>query len=216
MDNSLAAASKEYQNGEIVFVEYEPGNKFYLIQSGKIELLKQYGQVQKTLDVLHESEMFGEMALLEDTPRTATAVALGKTKLLEFDKNNFQSLILGNPMIAVKLLKTFAKRIYDAKRRFQILTLDDPEARIADVILMLDETSISDTAGNTERSSVTLRTTPDNMARWAGMGLREATDVIFSFNKKGFLEVFPDKIVVKNINYYSRLVNTARSKSQKK
>jgi CRP-like cAMP-binding protein len=216
MDNSLAAASKEYQNGEIVFVEYEPGNKFYLIQSGKIELLKQYGLVQKTLDVLHESEMFGEMALLEDTPRTATAVALGKTKLLEFDKNNFQSLILGNPMIAVKLLKTFAKRIYDAKRRFQILTLDDPEARIADVILMLDETSVSDTPSSSERTVVTLRTTPDNMARWAGMGLREATEVIFSFNKKGFLEVFPDKIVVKNINYYSRLVNAARNKSQKK
>lgn len=212
MDSSLAASSKEYKNGEIIFAEFEKGSKFYLIQSGKIELVKQFGAVQKTLDVLHESEMFGEMALLEDTPRTATAIAMGETKLLEFDKNNFHSLVLGNPQIAVKLLKMFTKRIYDAKRRFSILTLDDPQARIADVILMLDETSVSDSPPQETRTKVVLKTTLDNIARWAGMGLREATDAIYHFNKMGFLELYPDRIVIKNLNYYQRLVNTARSK----
>ena len=45
---------------------------------------------------------------------------------------------MGNPQIALTLLKMFTKRIYDQKRRFMILTLDDVQARVADVFLMLD------------------------------------------------------------------------------
>ena len=45
----------------------------------------------------------------------------------------------GNPQIALKLLKLFSKRIYDQKRRFQILTLEDQHAKVADVFLMLSE-----------------------------------------------------------------------------
>ena len=48
---------------------------------------------------------------------------------------------MGNPQIALKLLKLFTKRIYDQKRRFMILTLEDEQARVADVFLMLNETS---------------------------------------------------------------------------
>ncbi|MDR0550484.1 MAG: Crp/Fnr family transcriptional regulator [Spirochaetaceae bacterium] len=215
MDANLAASAKAYQNGDIIFAEFETGNKFYLIQSGKVELLKQIGAIQKTLAVLSETEMFGEMALLEEAPRTATAIALGDVKLLEFDKNNFQSLVVENPQIAIRLLKTFAKRIYEAKRRFQILTLDDPVARIADVMIMLDETNPNAPPGGDHTGKVMLKTTPDMLARWAGLDLREAADAVYNLNKRGVLDVFNDHIVVKNINFLYRAVNSVRTKQKK-
>ncbi|MDR2480924.1 MAG: cyclic nucleotide-binding domain-containing protein, partial [Spirochaetaceae bacterium] len=141
MANDLEASVLDCKDGQIIFAEYERGDKFYLIQSGSVELIRILGNVSKTLDVLSPSEMFGEMALLEDSPRSATAIAVGPTKLMCFDRDNFQSLVLTNPQVAFKLLRLFVKRIYSAKRRFMILTLAEPNTRVADVFLMLDEES---------------------------------------------------------------------------
>ena len=72
-------------------------------------------------------------------PRSATIMAVTDVKLLEFNRANFEVLMQGQPQIVLNLLKLFAKRIYDQKRRFMILTLDDVQARVADVFLMLEE-----------------------------------------------------------------------------
>ena len=128
-----------FQKNEIIFCEYEPGDTFYLIQSGRVGIVKIMDDIEKTIDVLQPGEIFGEMAILEEAPRSATAVAMDAVKALEFTRENFEILMQGNPQIAVKLLKLFTKRIYDAKRRFLILTLDDVQARVADVFVMLSE-----------------------------------------------------------------------------
>jgi CRP-like cAMP-binding protein len=154
--------------------------------------------------------MFGEMALLENSPRSATAIALDTVKVLEFNRQNFEILMLGNPQIALKLLKMFTKRIYDSKRRFMILTLDDDQAKIADVFLMLDEsqTNIDKT---TERRE--FKTTADDIAHWAGMSVNQARDIINHFVTQRRMELFSETIVVKNINDFSRFVASRRKKT---
>src|SRR6478735_8557188 len=106
--------------GEIIFCEFEPGDAFYLIQTGKVKIVKIVGELEKTLDILNPGEFFGEMALLEKAPRSATTMALTDVKLLEFNRANFEVLMQGQPQIVLNLLKLFAKRIYDQKRLFMI------------------------------------------------------------------------------------------------
>ena len=77
------------------------------------------------------------MAILEDAPRSATMIALDEVKVLEFNKANFNGLMQSKPELAIKLLRAFAKRIYDQKRRLMILTLNEPDIKIMDVFLML-------------------------------------------------------------------------------
>jgi CRP-like cAMP-binding protein len=210
---NLAAFSRfarTFQAGEMIFSEFEPGDTFYLIQSGRVELVKIIGDVEKTLDILQPSEMFGEMAILENSPRSATAIALDVVKVLEFNHQNFEILMLGNPQIALKLLKMFSKRIYDQKRRFMILTLDDDQAKIADVFLMLDETQ-SSLDRTTERRE--FKTTVDDIAHWAGMSVNQARDIINHFVNQRRVEIFPNSIAVKNINDFSRFVSSRRKKN---
>ena len=202
--------TRTFQPGEMIFSEFEPGDTFYLIQSGRVELVKLIGDIERTLDILQPSEMFGEMAILENSPRSATAIALDTVNVLEFNSQNFEILMLGNPQIALKLLKMFAKRIYDSKRRFMILTLDDPQAKIADVFLMLDE-SQSDIDKTTE--SREFKTTVDDVAHWAGMGVNETRDIVNHFVTQRRMEMYPDRIIVKNINDFSRFVNSRRKKT---
>ncbi|MDR2313699.1 MAG: Crp/Fnr family transcriptional regulator [Spirochaetaceae bacterium] len=202
--------ARTFQAGEMIFSEFEPGDTFYLIQSGRVELVKIIGDIEKTLDILQPSEMFGEMALLENSPRSATAIALDTVRVLEFNQQNFEILMLGNPQIALKLLKMFTKRIYDSKRRFMILTLDDDQAKIADVFLMLDE-SQTNIDKSTDRRE--FKTSVDDIAHWAGMSVNQARDLISHFVTQRRMELFSDKIVVKNINDFSRFVASKRKKS---
>jgi CRP-like cAMP-binding protein len=202
--------TRTFQPGEMIFSEFEPGDTFYLIQSGRVELMKIIGDIERTLDILQPSEMFGEMAILENSPRSATAIALDAVKVLEFNSQNFEILMLGNPQIALKLLKMFTKRIYDSKRRFMTLTLDDPQAKIADVFLMLDETQ-PDIDKTTETRE--FNTTVEDVAHWAGMGVNETRDILNTFTTQRRLEIFSDRIVVKNINDFARFVSSRRKKN---
>ncbi|GMO41249.1 MAG: Crp/Fnr family transcriptional regulator [Termitinemataceae bacterium] len=211
----MEATTIVYNDGQIIFSEFEVGDRFYLIQSGRVELVKIIGNVQKTLDVLNPSEMFGEMALLEDSPRSATAIALGETKLMVFDRSNFKTLLMGNPAIAIRLLKMFTKRIYDAKRRFMILTLDDSITRVGDVFIMLcDNIPIDTKSATPDRREI--KSSVEDIARWAALDSRETLNAINNFIKSGVLEYYPQKeiIIVKNIKYFERLIGAARAKKR--
>jgi CRP/FNR family cyclic AMP-dependent transcriptional regulator len=202
--------AKTFQKGEIIFSEYEPGDAFYLIQSGRVTIVKIVGDIEKTIDILQPTEFFGEMAILEGAPRSATAIALDTVQALEFNRANFEVLMMGNPQMALKLLKLFTKRIYDQKRRFMILKLDDPQAKVADVFLMLDETqpqAIQE--GETKRE---FKTTVGDVAHWAGISTEACRQILDHFVQQRRVEILPDKIVVRNINDFQRLVNSKRKR----
>ncbi len=198
-----------YPADEIIFCEYEPGDAFYLIQQGRVQISKIMGDIEKTIDVLQPGEIFGEMAILEEAPRSATAITVGPVKCLEFNRANFEILMRGNPAIALKLLKLFTKRIYDQRRRFMILTLDDVQARVADVFLMLNEGQLEPQEETDER---VFKTTAEDIAHWAGLSPEETRHVLNHFVSQRRLEVMTDKIVLKNINEFVRFVSSRRKK----
>lgn len=200
--------SRTFPKGSIIFCEYEPGDNFFLIQSGRVQIVKIMGDIEKTLDILKPGEIFGEMAILEEAPRSATAIALDNVEVLEFNRANFEVLMRGNPQIALKLLKLFIRRIYDQKRRFMILTLEDIEAKVADVFLMLAEkepgTKINEVDAFEFRISV------EDIAHWAAIPVQECRNVLNHFSQQRRIEIFPDRILIKNINDFQRFVNSRR------
>ena len=200
-----------FQAGDLIFSEFEPGDNFYLIQSGRVQISKVMGDIEKTIDILYPGEVFGEMAILEEAPRSANAVALDQVKALEFNRANFEILMRGNPQIALKLLKLFTKRIYDQRRRFMILTLDDIQARVMDVFLMLSET---DPNQSQDAENRVFKTTMDDIAHWAGLAPEKCREIINHFVSQGRIAVHPDKMHVKNINEFVRFVNSRRRSAE--
>jgi CRP-like cAMP-binding protein len=199
--------ARVFRPDEMIFSEHEPGDTFYMIQSGRVRLVKIIGDFEKTLDILEPSDTFGEMAILENSPRSAAAIAVDEVTVLEFNRQNFELLLAGNPQVAFMLLKVFAKRIFNSKRKFMILTLEDPQAKIADVFLMLNESQM-----NLDRSAErrVFKTTADDIAHWAGMDVNKTREILDRFVQQRRVELFPDTIVIKNINDFSRFVGTRR------
>ena len=204
----ISRFGKTFTDQAIIFCEYEPGDTFYLIQSGRVQITKIMGDIEKTIDILEPGEIFGEMAILEEAPRSATAIALGKVIALEFTRENFQVLMQGNPQIALKLLKLFTKRIYDQKRRFMILTLEDTDAKVADVFLMLAEREPPHPAD--EEEEMVIQVSIDDIAHWAGITPSQCKSVVDHFVRQDRIEVREGRIFIKNINDFQRFVNSKR------
>jgi len=196
----------EYEPNDIIFCEFEPGNDFYFIQSGRVEIVKIINNREKTLDILGAGDVFGEMAILEEEPRSASAIAIEHVKLLRFRRENFDALLQGNPQLAYKLLVIFSKRIYDAKRRLMILLLDDPQLKIMDVMNMLAEQD----PHLDVQEPVTLRVTIQEIANWAGMQINDVQKLLAHLNKLGKIELFNDRVIVRNIRDFQRMVNSRR------
>ena len=197
--------AKTYEPDEVIISEFEPGDSFYLIQSGRVQLVKCVNGSSKNLDILKPGEFFGEMAILDNSPRSATCMASGKVKCLEFNKENFELLITGNPQMALHLLKLFCKRIYDQKRRFRILVVKDLQARLADVFLMLDEMNpVNNEVEKQRKFNVTM----SDIAHWAGLSVEAIKDELYKMVSQRKIELFETYVIVNNINDMKRTYET--------
>ena len=143
------------------------------------------------------------MAILDNTPRSATCVAKGHVECLEFNKANFEMLITGNPQLALILLKIFCKRIYDQKRRLRILVISDPQARIADVFCMFDEMN-PDASRADRRRKFTI--TEQDIIHWSGLSASVVKDELHRFVISRKIEMFENYMIVNNIADMQRIV----------
>jgi CRP-like cAMP-binding protein len=161
---------------------------------------------RKTIYVLGPGDVFGEMAILEEQPRSATVIAMDNVRVLKFHRDNFDALLAGNPQLAYKLLLIFSKRIYDQKRRLMILLLEEPSVKVMDVLIMLAEQNQQfDFEGE-----ITLNTTARQVASWAGMAESEAQKELTHLARVDKIDLFEDRIVVKNIRDFQRVVTSRR------
>lgn len=91
--------------GETLFTTGEPGESLYVVRSGEVELFIKDTAGQKIpLAIVSPGEVFGELALLDRSPRTATAIALTDCALLELDRDDLQMLFQKSPTAALRLL----------------------------------------------------------------------------------------------------------------
>src|SRR3954471_1193441 len=126
---------KEFKRGDVLFREGEPGKEMYVIQAGKVNITKTVRDTEKILATLGAGEFFGEMALLNNKPRSAGAVMAEDGKLLVIDPRTFEAMIRGNVEIAVRLIKKLSDRLQDADEQIENLLLRDPNSRVVHHIL---------------------------------------------------------------------------------
>ena len=113
----LQAQTLKMSAGSCVVRQGEPGNCMYEIQSGKVAVLHEEDGQEVLLSVLEKGEFFGEMALFEKSPRSASVRAKGEARVLTIDKRILMRRISQDPTLAFRLLEKMSGRIreLDAK-----------------------------------------------------------------------------------------------------
>src|SRR5882724_221926 len=101
----------EVAPGEYVFHEGDLGTEMFIIHEGQVEILNRVAEEEKLLAVLDKGDFFGEMALLEDRPRAASARALTSARLLQINGATFDQMLRDNPEIAVRMMRKLSRRL---------------------------------------------------------------------------------------------------------
>jgi CRP-like cAMP-binding protein len=107
-----------YSNGEIIFEEGDKGDVMYVIQSGKVKISKNSPSGDITMATLQSGEIFGEMALFDKLPRSASARAEGDARILSVDKKKLFSTIGKDPTVVFKVINTMSGTIRRLSKDF--------------------------------------------------------------------------------------------------
>jgi len=124
--------------GAMILMQGDPGDALYVIAQGRVKvlLIGEDGR-EVILSVMEEGAFFGDMALLDDEPRSAHVVAMTDTRLLLLRRDDFQARLRASPDVAIGLLRELSRRLRRADDTIGSLALRDVHGRIAHLILEL-------------------------------------------------------------------------------
>lgn len=172
-DPLFARFGREYQAGEVLFREGEPGDRMFVIQAGAVKITKSMAGEQKVLAVLGPGEFLGEMAILNGKPRTATATVVEPARCLLIDARTLEAMVSKNTEIALRLIKKLARRLDSADTLIEILMHTDPKARV-----MLALSRHAEAFGEPVHDGVKIRSTPADVAQEVGVDEEIAQEVM--------------------------------------
>jgi len=144
------AFTRIYPDKSMLFCEHEKGDEVFIIQKGRVQITKIIGDEELLLAVLGTGDIVGEMAILDNKPRNASAVTFGETVTLTVNRENFYSMVSKNPNIVLKILILLSERIWLIYRQFENLSIKDEYNRILDGAMIQLERMKVDLLNNTE------------------------------------------------------------------
>ncbi|MGL4562439.1 MAG: Crp/Fnr family transcriptional regulator [Brevinema sp.] len=168
-----------YEEGTPIFLEQEPGFDLYIVLEGQIKITNIIDNNEVLLGIIKEKDIFGEMAILENTPRSASAIASTRVTLLRINKHNFESHIKNHPEIARRIIELLSDRIWLVYKRLANQLIQDPNIKIYDALqTLLQKNRIPLQKG----LHYTFEMTPEEIVQFVGLdmntGIKIITDLI--------------------------------------
>jgi CRP/FNR family cyclic AMP-dependent transcriptional regulator len=181
----------------ILFHEGDVGEEMFIIQSGRVKISKRIRGVEKTLATLEKGEFFGEMAILNDKPRSASAETLEGCEMLVIDRKTFDALIRGNVEIAVRFIKRLADRLREANDQMENLMIKDNTSRLVSILAkqVREQKQIGEFA-----------MTIEELGGLAGIEASQARTILEKLASVRIVEVAGEKIIIKTQDQIDRLV----------
>ena len=189
----VAEISREraYPRNSVILFEDDPGDALYVVAQGqvKVVLIGEDGR-EVILSVLGEGEFFGEMALIDDEPRSAHVIAMNDSTLLVIRREDFQGILRQTPGIALALLRALSWRLRRVDEKVGSLVLLDVNGRVAQLLLELAEEAGSE--------RITRRLTHHTIAQMIGSSRETVSRTMREFVEKGHIEVSRREIVIRD------------------
>jgi CRP/FNR family transcriptional regulator, cyclic AMP receptor protein len=184
---------KEFPKSTVLFREGEAGKEMYVLQAGRVLITKKVRDEEKTLAVLGAGEFFGEMALISNKPRNATATVAEAAKVLVIDPKTFEAMIRGNTEIAVRMIKKLAERLSEADGQIETLLLADPASRLVHHLLIACQTR-----GKAVEEGVEVELQLKEVTRVTGVGEPLAKALLERLENAGLLQRNGERLTVRD------------------
>lgn len=191
----------EFKAGEVICAEGEPGKVMYIIREGKVAISRTILGVEKVLSVLGPGEFFGEMAMLNQRARSATAAAQTEVKLLAFSSRAFEKLLQNNWGVAMKMIRTLAYRLQEADIQIENLLFHDTESRVVNTLIRA-----ADDEGIHTPKGFLVRLTPEDLSQRTGLQTIRLKEVLSHLVRTHLIHIQKDAILIPNLKKLDRLL----------
>lgn len=194
--------TRNHPANQVILLENDWGSSVYFILEGWVKI-RTYNLDGKevTLNILGKGEIFGEMAALDEVPRSTDVITLAPTIIGNLPAQDFVKLIYTEPMAGVRLAQLMGRRLRQVNRRLR-LRESDSMSRVADTILFLADGQGKRTTEGTEIPNLPHR----ELSSLSGLARETVTRVLTKLEKKGLIKRDQDTLRIPDIGALERLI----------
>lgn len=187
---------KSFPKKSIIFHEGDQGDTLYILKSGRVKISKitEDGR-EKTLTIMQPGDFFGEMAIFDDLPRSATAEVIDDTAMVyTVSKRDFERIILEHPSIALKIMRDLTRRIRQVNQQVEDLAFKDVHERVASTLCHLSKSEGRSMGGN--KVLINLKMTHQDLANMVGSSRETVTRALNRLQDEGIISISHQQITI--------------------
>lgn len=194
--------TRTHPANQVILLENDWGGSVYFIMEGWVKI-RTYNLEGKevTLNILGKGELFGEMAALDEVPRSTDVITLTTTVIGSMPAQDFLKLLYTEPMAGVRLAQLMARRLRQVNRRLR-LRESDSQSRVADTLLFLAEGQGKKGQGGTEIPNLPHR----ELSSLSGLARETVTRVLTRLEKKGLIKREQEVICIPDLSALERMI----------
>ncbi|MBL7014107.1 MAG: Crp/Fnr family transcriptional regulator [Candidatus Marinimicrobia bacterium] len=194
--------TRTYKKGQYIIAEDDEGQSSYFISEGSVKITRTSDDGREVILAMQGvGDFFGEMAMLDDEPRSANIVAISACTVLTLNGADFFGILESHPKVAINLLKELAVRIRKSDEQIEGLSLSDAEKRIAMTLLR-----ISEELGTIYHGDVLVKKMPvqQDIANMAGTSRETVSRTINILEEKGYLKRDGKELTIIDFSRFGR------------
>jgi CRP-like cAMP-binding protein len=191
---------RRFSVGEVIFRQDEPAKNVYVLQEGRVRLVKKVRAVERNLVILGPGDLFGETALLGPGGCPSTAVSLTESAVLCFEAKTFDSLVRSHPELALRLMRQLVRRLREAEDQVENMLLGDKQSRIVNALLKVGRQAARD-----DSDAVRVRMTPVELSSRVGLDVDTIKRGVHELRKGEYLRVFDEQLEIPSLEALQKL-----------
>ncbi|RYZ08934.1 MAG: Crp/Fnr family transcriptional regulator [Myxococcales bacterium] len=211
----LSRYGRRFAAGTVLFRDGEPATEAFLLQDGRVRLLKQAGRMERSLRVVRPGDLFGESALIRGAARSSTAVALDDVVTLAFDHATFEQVLATSPEVAGRVLNQLIRRMRDAEDQIEILMLRDGQSKVVVALLKFaqQEAAAAQEVGR-DATEVSLALSPLELSAQVGLDVDTVKRIVAQLRETGHVRIQDERVEVPSLDSLRDLYSLLGIKDQ--
>jgi CRP/FNR family transcriptional regulator, cyclic AMP receptor protein len=188
---------RRFAAGDVIFREGDAASEAFLLQEGRVRLLKRVRTVERSLVVLKPGDLFGEAALTPGATRSVTAIALSDGVALALAEATFKTLLQSNSAIAARVLQQLVRRLRELEDQIEFMMIRDTQSKIVSALLKL--------SGG--RSGALLHVTPMDLSTRVGLDVDTVKRTVQQLRDGEYIRINEEKLEIPDIEALRKLYN---------
>lgn len=190
-----------FEAGDVLFREGDIGTSAYLLEEGRVRLIKRVRGVERSLMVLKPGDFFGESALMAGAARSSTAIAVSAGHALSLDAATLTSLLQKNPDIAGRIVQQLVRRLRDAEDQIEIMMLTDTQSKVVSALLKLAQQARDQGGGSVTAFTIS----PMELSTRVGVDVDTVKRAVQQLREGQYVRVAEERLEIPDLDALRRL-----------